>query len=48
MWALSKFVKVIFIPQTLMDKVIEYDLWIEHGIKVTFMTTKRSKPQWQH
>lgn len=39
-WPLLKFAQVFQIAQTLKDKIRDYDPWMEHSIKVTFVIFK--------
>lgn len=48
MWTLPKFAKVFQIAQILKEKIMEYDPWMEHSIKVTRMITKGLQPLQQH
>nr|XP_023398902.1 zinc finger protein 404 isoform X1 [Loxodonta africana] len=48
MWTLLKFAEVFEIAQTLKDKIMEYDPWIERSIKVTRMITEGLQPLQQH
>ena len=46
MWTLPKFAKVFQIAQILKDKIMEYDPWMEHSIKVTHMITFAATLWW--
>ncbi|XP_042322498.1 tigger transposable element-derived protein 1-like [Sceloporus undulatus] len=48
MWTLPKFAEVFRIAQTLKDKIMEYDPWMERSIEVTRMITDGLQPLQQH
>lgn len=47
-WTLQKLAEVFRIAQTLKDKIMEYDPWMERSIKVTRMITEGLQPLQQH